>query len=127
MTEPTKIIFVYVILAVFLLLVAIAIAIIKPKTKIQVWLYSILIPIAFAFIIGFGIEVFAGTPLPQMGLRGYYVAVCMPSALISIVPLFYYLKKKYDNIEKFEYPKWLIVVIIICAIIGAVQLITHNI
>ena len=58
-----------------------------------------------------------------MGLWGHYVAKCVPSALISIVPLFYYLKQKYDNIEKFEYPKLIIVVIIICAIIGAIQLI----
>ncbi len=110
-------------LAAFLLIVAVAIAIIKPKTKIQVWLYGILIPIAFAFIFGFCLAVLSGSTLPLNGLWGHYVAKCVPSTLISIVPLVYYLKQKYDDIEKFEYPKLIIFVIVICAIVGAAQLI----
>ena len=103
-------------------MIAIVIAVIKPSSKTQVWFLSVLVPISFVFFYGICVIFLSGSKLPLGYQLGGFVGSNVPSIIISILTLFLCLKKKFETKEDYRYPKSIIIVIIICAIIGSVQL-----
>ena len=81
-------------LALFLFLAAIVIAVAKPTSKLQVWLLSILAPIVFAFAFALCVAIFSNSRLSIGYLMGGSVGGNVPSILITIITLFFCLKKK---------------------------------
>ena len=109
-------------LALFLLLAAIVIAVARPTSKLQVWLLSILAPIVFAFAFAICVALFSNSRFPMGYVMGGSVGGNVPSILITIITLFFCLKKKMERKEDYKYPKGIFAVIIVCAIIGCIQL-----
>ena len=109
-------------LAIFLLVAAIVIAVMKPKSKAQVWIVCIITPIIFALIYGLSMVLLSGSSLPTGYQLGGSVGGNAPSILISAITLFFCLKKKLEEKDSYKYPKGIFAVIIVCAIIGCVQL-----
>lgn len=109
-------------LALFLFLAAIVIAVAKPTSKLQVWLLSILAPIVFAFAFALCVAIFSNSRLPMGYVMGGFIGGNAPSILIIIITLFFFLKKKMERKEDYKYPKGIFAVIIVCAIIGCIQL-----
>lgn len=109
-------------LAIFLFGAAGVIAVIKPKSMTHVWIVSILTPFLFTFVfIAFRILLLNSDFLTNYQLGGYF-GRCIPSILITIFTLFFCLRKKLELNDKFQFPKSLIVAIVICAIWGGFQL-----
>ena len=109
-------------LALFLLLAAIVIAVAKPTSKLQVWLFSIFAPMVFALVFALCVAIFSNSRLSMGYVMGGSVGGNVPSILITIITLFFCLKKKMECKEGYKYPKGIFAVIIVCAIIGCIQL-----
>lgn len=112
----------YLNLAFFLLVSAFIIAVIKPKSRIQVFLISIITPILFTFI--FGTFMATGLEVPRHSLSSYlggFIGRNAISILISILTLFFCLKRKLNKKEEYKFPKVIFVAIVICAILGGFQ------
>ena len=110
----------FLVLAIFLLFVAAVIAVVRPTTKLQVWLYGIISPITFAALVCFSIAtIFSYSWNYKLGAA---FAGCLIPILVSIPTLYYFLKKKFDVGEKFNYPKGIFAVILLLAIPGSISL-----
>lgn len=109
-------------LAIFLLVAALVIAVAKPKSKTQVWIYSILTPVVFSVIYALCVAMFSDSQMPVSYQLGGLIGGNAPSILITIITLFYWLKKKLENNDSYKYPKAIFIVIAVCAIIGCIQL-----
>ena len=109
-------------LAFFLLVTALVIAVAKPKSKTHVWIYSFLTPVVLSVIYALCVAIFSDSQMPLSYQLGGLIGSNAPSILITIITLFYCLKKKLENKESYKYPKAIFIVIAVCAIIGCIQL-----
>ena len=109
-------------LAIFLLFVAAVIAVVRPTSKLQVWLYSILSPIAFTAVVCFVLAAIS-TSSSSLGYKlGTVFARCFIPLLVSIPTLYFFLRKKFNMGEKYNYPKGIFAAIILLAIPGCISL-----
>ena len=109
-------------LAIFLLVAALVIAVAKPKSRTQVWIYSILTPVVLSVIYALSVAMSSDSQMPLSYQLGGLIGGNAPSILITIITLFYCLKKKVENKDNYKYPKVIFIVIAVCAIIGCIQL-----
>lgn len=113
-------------LSIFLAVSAIVIAVLKPKSKTQVWLFSIFIPIVFSFLYGYGAIIISGSKLSIAYQLGGSIGGSIPSIIVSIIVLLVCLNKKSKAKEDYNFPKLLIVFIVISALIGGCMLYAKN-
>ena len=82
-----------------------------------VWFLSVVPLLLFSFLWSF-----LETPLPHSGyLIGKYLGAKIPYIIVSVPVLYFCLKKKQEHGEEYKFPKWFIVVVVVCSIIGGIQ------
>lgn len=108
-------------LAFFLAVTAIIIVVVSLKTKSQIWLYSIVIPILLAFIIAVFEASFSESSYSYSNKIAESIGGSLISVVVSIITLFFCLKKKYKVGEQYKLPKSIIIAIAVCIILGLIS------
>ena len=104
-------------LAFFLAITAIIVLTVSPKSKSLILLYSICTPILLALIIAVFEASFSGSSSYSNKIAES-IGGSLISIVVSILTLFFCLKKKCKVDEQYKLPKGLIVTIAVCIILG---------
>jgi Ca2+/Na+ antiporter len=108
-------------IAIFLSIAAIIIAFQKPKSKIAILLISLFVPIVLAFVVALIEASFSKSTLSYANKMAWSIGDSLISVIVSILTLFFCLKKKYAKLangEQYKFPKGLIIAIIILLSLG---------
>lgn len=112
----------FIYIAIFLIVAAIAISNVAPESKGEVWRSSIFIPISFAVIASLILAAFSGNTAFFLYRFGAELGRCIPSIIVSSLVIFFCLKYKFEHEDNYKYPKGIFVAIIICFLIGSIQI-----
>lgn len=109
-------------IAIFLIIAAITVSNVVPESKGEVWRSSIIIPISFAIVASFILAVISSSTAFFTYRFGEALGGCVPSIIVSSLTIYFCLKNKLEHEDDYKYPKVLLVVIVICLLIGGLQL-----